>query len=1401
MLIESSGSFPNSAAIAPLSQPNYTFLRLDSALIEPDVVPYHDLHNASPAGSNPRLTDLATGNPRVERQGVYLHWMLPKCYRSGSAEDTNNDTQDLRAPQFRAAPDRWLVVRRLHPGSFLPANVVQQGLMKELTAWVVESNRLRNLQEFGREIDIELECAPYITGSSNTDSQTATGSTTTDTLEGQAEIFVGRKTLLDQWTEEAQSNPSQFVPLDVLGAANPLLADYTPHNPNVFSMLDNFCYPSSGTATGYLTQAEASYYVIGWHSSSNNDPMINPSQGPLSSILSNLKLDLKLPPGDDPKKPSININSWKSTRTTCHGAMYNVKYFSSGSPDVTIPANDAAKKLSDPQSHPVTVGTTPLDAILAYVRSHLAEEDIAGVPATSDLRTTETDILHLETLLLKQDEDVDAQQEALDMLSANNFQPAQDNGGHWSFSAASAPGKPTTTSRTTDIFTPTTDQITSLAKLNAAQMTLDAAKRELQNERWNLFALWWKYVADSTELNANLGNVNQATSDQRDIVNRLVARIVKLEAIVQTCLVPFPVLDSTGKRMVAKGSQPRFYFQKDPTILVPGIPNPWPNDWMTNLQVRLSSQIQPQALPSSLPSGWTGLNDLFGALTPTRIPTELKNVVQILISEFFNLHPPNDKNDTWVEQPSKIGPLYHDHVQPDQTIAPGLDAKMNGRDQWSNTQAWFPLFLEWEARYYHIPWGKWAFEEKVDVDPIPGNPLHTRYGLDANNASVQGLTGDERTIKGRVLILPQPGFNLSINIQQLFLATAQSDLPPELQSSSAMASFLTAVQQLEYLSAPMAGFMDHLVTKLSGTHIKPSVRMPGKPITPLQAAVTSSARAGFVKNDIKLMDIETTQTPYANYVEFNPTIAPLKSVTHGQFKFTRLDVFDKFGQAISAINPAPASHIPPLYPALSEYFHPQHLPSDRKQAFTVGDNPYGTCQYAQYPPAINQDARINASFLHFDDQIKLWRPCTEWENPVWGYLVVNYAEYALQIFLPTGEFYREVRLGGPLGASAQPAWKPFEMPTDRRIAADHPQLDNLLTQLQDKDYLRSFINVVNQSLASVAHAPNTYADFLNAIVGRPLALVNMGFSLELAQPPLKNQSTQSTAAEPFQLLDLVNPYKFKVKVGDKDRVYDGLVGYFDSQDNFEALGTELKLDTLYTYYDTGTKLTQAISPVNYPIIKPYYISAAQKDTLVFDDPTLTDDAAVQLALGVANQHAQNLKMLGCIIDPFSDVHLYSGILPIVSLKLPPWTLQQAMQTMTAFFHMGPLLITTPDLQNQFDPAHDQGLPADYNLAAPTAPTPPVDPTAPPAFKGIPIPAVKSADWNWLQAFAFRPTTAPTSSGTTAQAAPGSLLAKEQKWKPFVIAQLDNKPKFEQGPYTAVEGYLQLKNPIMTPGTE
>jgi len=47
--------------IAPITQPNYTFLRLHDNLITPDVLDHVDLHSVTPSDLNPRVTDLGYG--------------------------------------------------------------------------------------------------------------------------------------------------------------------------------------------------------------------------------------------------------------------------------------------------------------------------------------------------------------------------------------------------------------------------------------------------------------------------------------------------------------------------------------------------------------------------------------------------------------------------------------------------------------------------------------------------------------------------------------------------------------------------------------------------------------------------------------------------------------------------------------------------------------------------------------------------------------------------------------------------------------------------------------------------------------------------------------------------------------------------------------------------------------------------------------------------------------------------------------------------------------------------------------------------------------------------------------------------------------------------------------------
>lgn len=63
------------------------------------------------------------------------------------------------------------------------------------------------------------------------------------------------------------------------------------------------------------------------------------------------------------------------------------------------------------------------------------------------------------------------------------------------------------------------------------------------------------------------------------------------------------------------------------------------------------------------------------------------------------------------------------------------------------------------------------------------------------------------------------------------------------------------------------------------------------------------------------------------------------------------------------------------------------------------------CGVLQVPVGLNQAARLNGCFVVPETRHHgggKWRPVNEWESPVWGWLVVNYADYGLQIFNADG---------------------------------------------------------------------------------------------------------------------------------------------------------------------------------------------------------------------------------------------------------------------------------------------------------------------------------------------------------------------------------------------------------------
>ena len=287
----------------------------------------------------------------------------------------------------------------------------------------------------------------------------------------------------------------------------------------------------------------------------------------------------------------------------------------------------------------------------------------------------------------------------------------------------------------------------------------------------------------------------------------------------------------------------------------------------------------------------------------------------------------------------------------------------------------------------------------------------------------------------------------------------------------------------------------------------------------------------------------------------------LISACFGNTDTAQVNLIDKFGQAIALPKPMPKPRIPlrpppSVHPCLSDWLSPDVM---NKQLNTVYPEPNQKagdptlCRFIQLPPAINQNARINATFLSptKNKQFPYWRETQndKPESPVFGWIVINYQDSGLQFFRPDGRFYREVRVGGPTGTNLGSKWLPFDPPADAKATGDD-HLDGLIKKITDKgdttgSFLKSFFHMTNGAIKTMPYPPSDYSSYANALVGKPLALVNVGWSLEIATPALRAQNTLGNRPPPeWDEEKELSSYQFPFKIGDAERPFDGVVGYF-----------------------------------------------------------------------------------------------------------------------------------------------------------------------------------------------------------------------------------------------------------------
>lgn len=1121
----------------------------------------------------------------------------------------------------------------------------------------------------------------------------------------QGKTFLGKTSSASSWPGDIDPVPKRTIPLTVTRAANPFFADFQPQNSSVFSLFDSLDHTD-----GYkLCDVKVSYTIFGYHADWTRDPLYGPIEG--QSAFDRLKAcgltcDLKdYAYTSVDKTRSINASQLTdpsknnqqdtigSLRTICHGSMFDLNFRQlTGEKDwLKYPGDDIQKKFVT--SHPLSVGTNAMDALFGWLRAQDGDQ--------SELRKH---LMKLQTFVLDTNDDLDSQLQAEDMLSTNNF-ISIPGGTEWHF--AQPDKQPGNSSTDTAPIVPSADAMRSLQKLNNLQGLLDAFLRQRDRFKRDIFDIWWKCLCSKDR---ETFNARHAFSELRrywsEDFGRGDYRINELQTALK------PLREALNVQMpIYSTKTPDFVIQQDPTLLVSGTSSGWPQNFNDDLAVRLPGQemFDPVIAKVDFPK-YLEFQDLFRQ----KMSYTIFDASSRLLFEAAALR---DRKTTT----NSLGrpPLYY-----------------NDKDRFTGDNGWFPLYIEWEAEYYHIPFDKWEFKA---CGP------ESRYGYclkeDVDLSTLSSIREDYRIISGRTPLLPQAAANLESTLRQVF-SKINPDQLNGIMDSLARDQLLADVRSLEYLSAPMSGFTDQLTTRQQGTHFSPASYHQGgdNPVVVPEAKVVEDI-IPLTDADFLIMDGSCTTTPYATLADMpsdTARISPFKPCTHGQFKFTKFNIMDRFGQVVdgirTTIDSSGKKSQNPLFPCLGDSYSVQELQTQAGKANTVIQREDGLNSFVQLPPSINQHARINAHYVTVDTATKNWRRIQEWQNPVKGWLVVDYANTSIQIFSTDGTFVREYNVvGGNINT------RPFSSDASASAKLD-PLMNGLLSQFGNPAYLLRLFQNISQTIDATQASPSHYVESMVSILGKPLALVTCGYSMQVAQAPLTNQYGSVLDYEKAPSAS-VTDYNFSIKLGDKDNVFDGLFGLFGNRS-----GSTFDFTKFQCYHDPEQSKRPQLQT-----LKPFYMDvtdASHTNPVEYDYMSYEDN---------------KLNIFAALVDPFTPINIYSALLPVKQLSIPPWCLASGIGRIASFFKTGPILLAN-DIPT-YDSSKD--VSKDYTLDALPQPN-----------GSIAIPAVTAADWRWLQPYA-------QSDGST-------------KYNALGVQTPSTKPLWETPPYVITEGYLQMAKPFTAP---
>jgi len=1150
--------------------------------------------------------------------GIHLHWSLPDALTKGSHTADGTD--------FPAVPNRWLVIRS-------GPNVVRK-------RWVVESDYLYPDGAGADSGAISFPVAPDPVATKYCPFR-----------------FVGQTVPFESWSPNAGA-AEYLEKLTAVGYGDPTFAALYPNCHSVFGFHDEEFAAN--------VPPDLQYDLVGWYSDPKKDCLVSYSDGNnagsftqiLAAIEKNLAWTLDndsvkdLFPQAQQDQVSQYLHDHQQTSPSSASALLTSIEADLGfavDPGesltaatlfyarVTFPSNPSVAASSLPANSSVTVANSGTEALSAQLAQQLATSVAAAepdqIPSLKSTIEDQLEAISFSSRLAGWQLDIGPKFRAARHEKGFTAIPG---GAVWTITKQSAVASPANASDANaqlQITLPA-DLAHLLNNLNLLQQQFDTANAEIESDRRQIFADWYKYllcayppddamdsypdmdevrsfveVEDLAPLQAKLnqdgefslltdsdGNITGASSSPGTSSGSLAGQLAKA---LNDCV--RQVSDLNASDAVKKANAvyrlsatpaPRFYQPNNPVVLLTG-----PDVTATNRHGQDGSLRDDGLLECQLFPGTVGPND---------VPTEV-DAITARMDQIAQLSTDNFAFSDWTEQP------------------------------------WNPFLLEWEVEVFPV-------EEqgnlRADASAYESTFIDNTYWLDENAVDMSVRAGKGTTTRaanvytGTSILTPQAGMqtqgNLTDYLNQAIMAEyyQAQNVPPEQQADSYLSQHLDAIQQwyeqqhAATLQTPADKAADPIYTALSAAQWLPTLDC------------LSQALGGF--NEALLMRKQTLQLDIADPLAFDDHTAFIEEVRSAvQQSITSAP------QPLSDFNPIRTGALRLIALRLIDTFG-QTRDVDCREVLTTEllkvDN---DSDEMTLPPRLTQPARVNLRWLSAsaDEQEMNDHPDT---TPICGWVLPNNLDNSLMIYAADGTALGSIDEEGkwesapgsnnPVAADSIPNAHLKKM-VAYVIGQEAARRAEAKPGETPSSFLQNFISALDTALSNID--PENFAQHqdLALLMGRPIALVRATVDLQLQGRPAIHQGWNVFRQDLDRNQRETNDFdtvSFPIRLGEFNQFNDGLVGYWNET------GGEYEGDVFY-------------SPQSDPI----------------DDPSIRTHANDPMTIHQTVTSPPHF--LTMLIDPRGIVNATSGILPVKAISIPPDQYTDALKAIEITFLSTPIL--------------------------------------------------------------------------------------------------------------------------------